>query len=170
MTGRTRPPVRIRRASLFTHTDRKGAKLLSSSRGFGDWKDYLAHFILLSSPEPVRMKPLLGDQFRELSVDDWWNGESVFQHDGVAYTRGMIIRSAANRDGGAHVDAKLQAYYKVLLSGEYALGITGDLEYDGPAPFPQGVMIYPANAHLALLRQFAHEMLRSSKHYGWHMP
>jgi len=63
--------------SLFTYTGRKGAKLLTSSRGFRDWKDYLAQEINLSSPQPVRMKPLLGTQFKELSVDDWWDSEPV---------------------------------------------------------------------------------------------
>jgi hypothetical protein len=157
-----------RSVSLFTYTGRKGAKLLTSSRGFRDWKDYLAQEINLSSPQPVRMKPLLGTQFKELSVDDWWDSEPIFQHGGVEYTRRQIICSAANKDGGAHVDAKLQEYYEGLLAGECAIGITGDLEYDGPAPFPQNVTIYPSNAHLALLRQFAHEMLKSAKHYGWH--
>jgi hypothetical protein len=75
--------------------------------------------------------------------------------------------SLANKDGGAHVDAKLEAYYKVLCAGEYALGITGNLTYAGPPPFPQGVIIYPDNAHLALARQFAHETLASQSYFGW---
>lgn len=45
----------------------------------------------------------------------------------------------ADKDGGAHVDAKLEGYYKVLCAGEFALGITRNLEYEGAAPFEQRV-------------------------------
>jgi hypothetical protein len=139
----------------------------SSSRGLGDWRDYLAHHVDLSSQRPIVMKPLLGDSFTQVPLSDWWDGETIFVHVGTNYTRRKIILSVANKDGGAHVDDKLEAYYKVLCAGEYALGITGNLKYDGPPPFPQGVTIYPDNAHLALIRQFAHETLASHRHFGW---
>jgi hypothetical protein len=111
------------------------------------------------------MKPLLGDAFAKVPLVDWWNGESIFVHNGTQYTRKRIVLSLANKDGGAHVDEELEAYYKVLCAGEYALGITGNLTYAGP--FPQGVAIYADNAHLALARQFAHETLASQSHFGW---
>jgi hypothetical protein len=113
------------------------------------------------------MVPLLGDRFIELQLDEWWNNEPVFKHDGVPYSRRMISLSVAEKDGGAHVDEELERYYQVLCAGEYAIGIQGDLQFDGEAPFPQGVTLYPTNAHLALLRQFAHEVLVSSIHYDW---
>ncbi|MFD9668531.1 hypothetical protein ACFWAY_44330 [Rhodococcus sp. NPDC059968] len=155
--------------SLFNHTGRTGERLLTSSRGFGNWKDYLAHHLVPTSSDPIRMQPLLGDQFHELAAQDWWSTEPVFIHDGVTYTRKVIVLSAANKDGGAHVDAKLQSYYKVLQAGEYAIGFTRETHPGGNAPTPLGVTVYPNNAHLALLRQFAHEMLESAKHYGWHV-
>jgi hypothetical protein len=102
-----------------------------------------------------------------MPLADWWDGESIFQHDGTNYTRRRIILSVAEKDGGTHVDEDLEPYYKVLLAGEYAIGITGDMTYDGPPPFPQGVTIYPDNAHLALIRQFAHEVLASHRHFKW---
>ena len=156
-----------RSTSLLRHLGLEGTKMLSSSRGLGDWKDFLAHKLDLSSPQPIRMVPLLGDSFIELQLDEWWNHETVFIHDGVEYSRRMIILSAAEKDGGAHVDEELEHYYQVLCLGEYAIGITGDLQFDGEAPFPQGVTLYPTNAHLALIRQFAHEVLVSSSYYDW---
>ncbi|AMY20327.1 hypothetical protein A3Q40_02964 [Rhodococcus sp. PBTS 1] len=106
------------------------------------------------------MSPLIGTEFHELPVEEWWSGETVFVHDEVQYTRKLIVLSAADKDGGAHVDEDLEDYYEVLRAGEYAIGISRDFD-------PPGVTIYPTNAHLALLRQFAHEMLASATHYGW---
>jgi hypothetical protein len=153
--------------SLIAHLGFGGKKMLSSSQGHGDWKDYLALQINLSSPEPVRTLPLLGDKFRELSIEDWWRHEPVFIYNTQEYSRRRIVLSAANKDGGAHVDDVLEKYYEYLCSGEHAIGITGNLEYNGEPPFPQGITIYPNNAHLALIRQFAHETLVSVNHFNW---
>jgi hypothetical protein len=153
--------------SLVAHLGLSGKKMLSSAQGHGDWKDYLGHQLNLSSPQPIRMLPLLGERFREVSIEDWWNNETVFVHDGQRYSRRMIILSAANKDGGAHVDGELEKYYEVLCAGEYAFGITGNLEYAGEPPFPQGITQHPKNAHLALIRQFAHETVASIAYFTW---
>jgi hypothetical protein len=153
--------------SLVTHLRLSHTRMLSSSRGHGDWQDYLGHQLNLSSPQPVKMFPLLGDRFKELSVQDLWNNEPVFSHKGQKYSRKKIVLSAANKDGGAHVDEKLERYYEVLCAGEYAISITGNLEYNGKPPFPQGVTQYSKNAHLALIRQFAHETLVSVAYFEW---
>jgi hypothetical protein len=55
-----------RTTSLLRHLGLEGTKMLSSSRGLGDWKDFLAHKLDLRSPQPIRMIPLLGDRFVEL--------------------------------------------------------------------------------------------------------
>jgi hypothetical protein len=153
--------------SLLTHLQLTGTKMLSSARGHGDWKDYLCHKIHAASSQPITMAPLLGERFNEVALDEWWDREPIFVHNGMAYTRKKIILSLANRDGGAHVDKKLEAYYEVLQAGRYGFGLTGDFTYDGPPPFPQGVTIYPNNAHFALARQFAHETLASAAHFNW---
>ena len=153
--------------SLLTHMQLTGTKMLSSARGHGDWQDYLGHKIDLMSPQPITMTPLLGQAFTEVPLADWWEGEPIFVDNGTAYTRKKIILSLANKDGGAHVDKNLEAYYEVLRAGKYALGITGNMTYNGPPPFPQGVTIYPNNAHFALARQFAHETLASLRHFKW---
>jgi len=153
--------------SILNHLGLKNGKMLSSARGHGDWRDYLGHKLDLTSPTPMTMIPLLKKKFSEANLSDWWDTETVFVHEGQSFTRRKIILSVANKDGGAHVDAELEAYYEILCAGEYALGITGSLEYKGDPPFPQGVTQYAKNAHLALLRQFGHETLASAKHYNW---
>jgi hypothetical protein len=156
-----------RSVSLVAHLGFNANRMLSSSRGYGNWQDYLGHRLDLTSPQPVSMLPLLGNKFKEMSVQDWWANEAVFVHNGQRYSRKRIVLSAANKDGGAHVDADLDKYYEVLCAGEYAIGITGNLEYNGPPPFPQGITQYPNNAHLALIRQFAHEALTSVAYFTW---
>ncbi len=113
------------------------------------------------------MIPLLGDRFSQVSISHWWAGEPIFVHAGQPYFRRTVVLSAANKDGGAHVDEYLEPYYDLLCKGEYAFGLIGDLEYNGPPPFPQGVPIYADNAHLALIRQFAHEVLSAVGHFHW---
>ena len=113
------------------------------------------------------MIPMLEAHFRHCSMHDWWERESVFVWNGRQFPRRMIVLSMANKDGGAHVDSRLEEYYEILLAGEWAIGITGNLEFKGEAPFPQGVLIHPSNGHLALMRQIAHEVLASSNHHGW---
>lgn len=155
--------------SLVAHLGFENKNMLSSSRGHGDWQDFLSHQLDLSSAQPIKMLPLLGQQFHELSIEDWWKNETVFVHNGNSHSRRKIVLSAANKDGGAHVDNELEEYYKFLCAGEYAFGITGDLQYKGTPPFPQGITIYSNNAYLALIRQFAHETLASVNHFNWLM-
>ena len=54
------------------------------------------------------------------------------------------------------------------MHADWSLGITGDMTYDGPRPFEQGVTQYPTKAHLALLRQFAYEVLATAQRFNWH--
>lgn len=153
--------------SLVSHLGYKKKKMLSSARGHNDWQDYLKVQLDLSSEEPVKMLPMLGERFRELSVDEWWGNETVFVHAAKKYSRRLIVLSAANKDGGAHVDKKLDKYYEVLAAGEYAFGLKGDLTFNGKPWFEQGVTHYAKNAHLALIRQFGYEALVSVKHFNW---
>lgn len=154
--------------SLLRHIRRGDTKMLSSARGLKDAKDFIAFEICLASPTPVRAKPLMNSDFlREVPLSQWLDGECVFNHKGRPHARRKIILSAANKDGGAHVDSSLEAYYESLSRGEMFPIITGSLTCDGPPPFPQGVRQYVRNGHLALLRQFAFETIASSQRFGW---
>jgi hypothetical protein len=41
-------------------------------------------------------------------------------------------RGMRHKDGGAHIDPKLDRFYEELTKGEWSLGIEGDRSYDGP--------------------------------------
>lgn len=153
--------------SLLSHLHLRHGCMLSIARGHADFRDYLGYHLNLSSATPVKAVPLLGSEFKQIPFAAWWHHEPVFVHDGQKYSRETIVLSAAHKDGGAHVDAKLDKYYELLASGKFAFGITGDLQYKGIPPFRQGVTLYANNAHLSLLRQFAHETLASAKHFNW---
>jgi len=153
--------------SLLNHLGLLNGKILSSAGGHGNFKDFLGQRVDLTSLTPITMIPLLRDGFSEASIQSWRKDEPVFTHADSVFPRKRIILSIANKDGGAHVDEELESYYEILCAGEYALGISGSLEYAGEPPFEQGVTQYPKNAHLALIRQFAHEVLATSRHYNW---
>lgn len=141
--------------------------MLSSSQGFGDWRDYIAIQIAPNTSTPVSARPLLGSKFTELSIAEWWEREVVFTYKGESYSREKIVCSAADKDGGAHVDAKLQEYYEYLCRGEFGISITGNLTFEGEPPFEQGVPQHAPNIHLTLLRQFGHEVLSAASYFKW---
>jgi hypothetical protein len=156
-----------RTVSVLSRLSLKNTPMLTTGRGHGDWKDYLAHVIDITSSRPVVMKPVLGDPVACEPLDVWWDSEPIFVDKGIKYTRRRIVLSMAEKGGGTHADEDLEPFYEVLSSGRYGFGIIGDLTYDGPPPFPQGVTIYSDNAHFALVRQFAHEVLASAHDFNW---
>ncbi len=89
----------------------------------------------------------------QLSVSDWWN-QIVYILGTARCSRKDLVLAAADKDGGAHVDAKLTADYETLMtSGErgffhYPTGETGNFK---------PIM----DAHLVYLRQIGHELLNS---------
>lgn len=99
--------------------------------------------------------PKLGDAYTKeyVLIVDWWEQPvMILQH--VPLTRRDVVLTAANKDGGAHVDAKLTPEYEALI----APGSVGTLirEVDG------GVSATPVtNGHLVALRQMGYELLNS---------
>jgi hypothetical protein len=152
--------------SLISQLKWDNKRILSSSRGYGNIQDYLSWVINIKSPIPVTTKPILGNQFHEVSISDWWENEPTFFFNKVRYPRKKIILTAANKDGGAHVD-ELEKFYEALGAGVEGFSIVGNLTYNSEPPFEQGVKHSAQNAHYALLRQFAHEFLASVRHFDW---
>jgi hypothetical protein len=152
--------------SLMTHLAmREGTMLATPPTSLADWRDFLAVKIDLSSATPSSLLPRLDLHLIEVPFATWWASDSVKAKASVSRRR--LITNAANKDGGAHVDRKLERFYQELMHADWSLGITGDLTYDGPPPFEQGVTQYPKNAHLALLRQFAYEVLATAQRFEW---
>lgn len=84
---------------------------------------------------------------------DWWT-QPVFLRDRVMYARKDIVLSAANKDGGAHVDApdaKLQAFQESFWTRT-------EITADGAE-----TSVPLANNHFRMLRRFADELLNSQE-------
>jgi hypothetical protein len=158
--------------SLLTQLSMEDCTILATPRTKqgADWQDFLAIRLDLSSPTPMRFIPRLDLRLVETAREDWWQSESITNRAGTSVSRRRLVLNAADKDGGAHVDPKLERFYEELMRGEWGLGITGDLTYDGPPPFEQGVTHYATNGHLALIRVFAHEVLSTADKFGWTQP
>lgn len=154
--------------SLFSHLHMSDTNLLSSDVGYGDWRDYVATVINLASPTPVSCTPKMGELLHSVSYYKRWTGQLIHKYQGREYHRKELILSAANQDGGAHVDAKLEAFYEDLASGTNGFSIDGEnLVYPMGAPYNQSIKQCANNTHFAMIRQFAHEILATADHYKW---
>lgn len=89
-----------------------------------------------------------------LLIDDWWQ-EQIWLERPIALSRKDIILSAANQDGGAHVDANPNEKTKKVKRGpEATVRINGKLLEGGMS-----------NHHFPLIRQMAYEVLESKELY-----
>ncbi len=91
-----------------------------------------------------------------IPVSQWWDEVVFALNKQTRLSRGKIVLSAANQDGGAHVDTKLSREYEAL-SADGALGHFVH-EFDG-----ESVLEPIADVHLVAIRQMAYELLNSPK-------
>jgi hypothetical protein len=90
----------------------------------------------------------------QLSVVDWWN-QIVFILGKTRASRKDLILAAANKDGGAHVDAALTKGYESLMN----TGQSGFFHY---SPTNETHNFQPVmDANLVYLRQMGFEILSS---------
>lgn len=84
--------------------------------------------------------------------DQWWNAEIFKVRAGEYVSRRLLVMTAADQDGGAHVDASLDELYHRLVH-ENALGwtVVSNSESESPMGDPTR----------ATLRQIAHEVLKT---------
>jgi len=104
-------------------------------------------------PDGTQYFPKLGGgMFRSnLPVEIWWK-QTVFILDSDTWVcRKDVVLSAAEKDGGAHVDAKLTPYYERLIE-------SGDLGYFADE---NGVDRPITGHHYVALRQIGYEVLSS---------
>ena len=109
--------------------------------------------IAIGPPEAryVAMLDDVNNETREASFSEWWN-EIVFADARKrTLTRKDLVLTAANQDGGAHVDASLNETYAAFTK-DNALGWrAGTKQGERPLEKPE----YPA------IRQIAHEVLKT---------
>lgn len=85
-----------------------------------------------------------------LLADDWWN-ESIWLEGAVTLSRRDIVLSAANQDGGAHVDENPNAKTKMVKAGpRITVTVNGK-------PLESGMV----NHHYPMIRQMAFEVTTS---------
>ena len=159
-TGRSVP--------LIDHLGMDKWDILSSDGKHNDPKSFVSFRIDLNSMTPMRIIPKLGRQFAAITIAKWWQGEAVYRYANNDYYRCDLITTAANKDGASHVDPKLEQFYLDMQSWA-GLVINGQsLIYpQNKAPFDQSKPQQGRDVHLAMLRQFAHEVLVSSSHLRW---
>jgi hypothetical protein len=84
-------------------------------------------------------------------ISDWWNEIIIRDGRGATFTRKEIVLHVADKDGGSHVDPKLDQDY-VELSRKNSLGyFAGNRSERHPLTRPE----------LPTLRQIAHEVLKT---------
>jgi hypothetical protein len=95
---------------------------------------------------------------RQLPFEDWWNAPVIVDQKGHQFSRRDIILTAANQDGGSHVDPRLDDAYAALAKQNslswFSIKSDGKAE---PIPSPERDTI----------RQIAHELLKTLKR-GYH--
>lgn len=108
---------------------------------------------------PLDSGPTFAHRGRPFS--GWWDDPIFKDHQGRELSRRELILTAANQDGGAHIDPALNEAYAELAKNN-SLGWTID---DGGNQRPM------SGAVKAAIRQIGHEMLRTlEKGYRKEMP
>jgi hypothetical protein len=92
-------------------------------------------------------------ELREVAFEEWWNKVICIDKNKETLSRRQLILSAANQDGGAHVDPALDSTYAELKKN--SLGWIG-IDASG-ANYPL------EGAERASVRQIAHEVLKTLK-------
>lgn len=101
---------------------------------------------------------LLGDAPTQclLPFASWWN-QTIFVRNSARATRKLTVLGATNKDGGAHVDPKLNKEYELAISvGRSLQVVMADEDGENEARIE-----YPSGSHYAALRQMGFEVLAS---------
>jgi hypothetical protein len=101
---------------------------------------------------PPRYVPLLDGPYTGLvPFERWWNAQVFIDQEKRCLSRRDLVLTAANKDGGAHVDSTLSATY-AALSRQNSLGYHTHPTHDGKAL---------QNPERAAIRQIAHEIIKT---------
>jgi hypothetical protein len=113
----------------------------------------------------------------EQCFEDWWTTPILNDQEGNSFSRSDFIDAVANKDGGAHVDAKLGAAYAALTHGNsMRLSQEKGTTEDGWETIMVGVIGGPPNESseriansiaLASVRQIAFEAMTSTEAITW---
>lgn len=138
--------------SLLTHLGARDVELLSTcpireSIAYGESFESLCGF---SSIAGITAKLGNSSTFIQISASDWWQQSVIGLGKDRNLSRKIIALTAADKDGGAHVDEKLPEEYELLTRGLWEQRVG---ERSGLVPDHQ--LIY--------LRQMGYEILNSPR-------
>jgi len=139
--------------SLLTHLGAKNIQLLSTVPPIENL-DRVFAFDGLTSFSANGPRPKLRRTVRDsaLLVADWWEQIVYVMGQGQFFRRSDLVLAASNKDGGAHVDAKLTPDYEKLATDIWH---RVDLDSGSDLPLP--------DVHLIGLRQLGYEILNSEE-------
>lgn len=104
------------------------------------------------------------DRLVELSFDSWWNGTIFRVGKDSDFSRGKIIVTLANQDGGAHFDPTIDSNYNSLVKGTTGFQIppksTNHIIFGGSPDYNDQPVQFK-DIHLAIMRQVVHETILS---------
>jgi hypothetical protein len=152
--------------SLLNHLGAKSVLVLSTAELPKKHQDHHLALVtgLLKVSEPTAPKasyqavPVLADPLRRdfVPFHAWWRKETIIKlRVDASLNRRDLILDAANKDGGAHVDAVLPHVYDKTRLGA---GMEIEIEFKTG---PTKVKMPHENVHYASLRQIAYEVLNS---------
>lgn len=90
-----------------------------------------------------------------VSFSDWWNEVVINDKEGGSYTREQIVKVLANKDGGAHVDPKIDEDYDELKKNNRMVWV--QVISDGATEKESGI----PEVELHSMRQIAYELIVS---------
>jgi hypothetical protein len=143
--------------SLLKHLNATTINLLSTSDGANE-RTLMYHSmgtLRVSGDGTHEYFAPLGDTLTKhlIPVSKWWD-QIVFVEGTVRLSRRKIVLSAANQDGGAHVDAALDPDYRALLTD----GFAGTVFHSRAGELTSAPI---TGAHFVALRQMAYELSAS---------
>lgn len=153
-----------RNISLLTHLKQKNEfYFLSTLETIEEQKDRFLkeHGVLIEQNEPPAM--IVGGERKPpfsswgikkyLPFDIWWK-ETVLKINDKEYSREDIVLITTDKEGGAHIDSKVDQRTKLLKNG------TGRVKYRTRNEDTEKEL---TDTHFILLRQFAYEVLSIEK-------
>lgn len=150
--------------SLLTLLDNKQIDFADTSLPF-DENNKMSHSSLIQmcmGKKGTKILPFLDDGpfNRKINFDKWWNGIVFVDKNRNEFSRKEIVLALANKEGGAHIDKKLDQRYSDLRKQNtlgWYVGTFDGKQVPGDDQVP------------ATMRQIAHEILKTiEKDYECH--
>ncbi len=142
--------------SLLAHLNSKDINIISTCTGTPIPPEQVSTYLGLIQVHGDGLKPKLGftPRIRNLSLDAWWNQVILIPAKGSIFSRKVLILNMADKDGGAHVDAKLTTSYESIINSGWTFTHVDNIGNVITGPVK--------NFHYISIRQISYEVLNST--------